>query len=315
MGLFTRLGLAAALLAATAAEPASPVASLLTDPVAAAAYDYPALRDRLGLAQFAKLSEDTTKAVQARAAGRAYPCWTVAETYVLTGLGTTLLASDARTWRSDREAAAKAIEQSRAERARLKTSMSGTGPVEYYLGAAAGTADPRLKALFQRMADDQAVRLSRGPTATLSADADQTAGPVITAEGCAIDGDNVAWLKREIAAHGWFDTARHGEPAATAAFLIVQHADQDRAFQKHALSMMAADTAPRARLNVAYLTDRIASDDQQPQTYGTQGRCVGPHAWEPNPIKDPETLEARRAAVGLPPMATYRQLVAPACVK
>uniref|UniRef100_UPI0038CBF70A hypothetical protein n=1 Tax=Caulobacter hibisci TaxID=2035993 RepID=UPI0038CBF70A len=41
------------------------------------------------------------------------------------------------------------------------------------------------------------------------------------------------------------------------------------------------------------------------QTYGTQGGCKGPADWRPDPVIDPEGLEARRAAVGLEPIAAY----------
>ncbi len=50
----------------------------------------------------------------------------------------------------------------------------------------------------------------------------------------------------------------------------------------------------------------MAANAHQPQTFGTQGRCVGPGEWEPNPVTAPEGLEARRAEIGLGSMAEYK---------
>jgi hypothetical protein len=313
MGLFTRLGLAAVLLATAAAGPASPVAALLSDPVAAAAYDYPALRDRLGLAEFGQLSLDTNTAIDAAKARRPYPCDTVSEAWVRMGFLSTFATPDAGVQRADWKAATVAVQQSRAERARLKTQGEDGAEVRSALADAAQASDPRLKILFQRYAEDQAVRLSWSPVRTLAGQAQATAFGVLAAENCAVDGDNVAWLKRQIAEHGWFDSARYGVKAANAAFMIAQHADGDPAFQRSVLPLITADSDPRIRPDLAMLTDRVAKAEQRPQVYGTQGQCKGPGVWEMDPVTDPEGLDERRKAMGLPPLATYRPVVAQRC--
>ena len=70
--------------------------------------------------------------------------------------------------------------------------------------------------------------------------------------------------------------------------------------------------------NFAYLFDRVASSFQNPterklQRYGTQGQCTGPGTWEPLPVENPDKLDERRAAIGLPPMAEYKMLFVTQC--
>ena len=57
--------------------------------------------------------------------------------------------------------------------------------------------------------------------------------------------------------------------------------------------------------NFAYLYDRVAVAEERPQRFGTQGRCVGPGAWEPFPLEDPGSVDGLRASVGLSPLDEY----------
>lgn len=53
--------------------------------------------------------------------------------------------------------------------------------------------------------------------------------------------------------------------------------------------------------NLAYLTDRILVNEGCQQCYGTQ---LG-EDFSPRPIYDESTVDVRRAAAGLPPLAEY----------
>lgn len=89
---------------------------------------------------------------------------------------------------------------------------------------------------------------------------------------------------------------------ASAAWLLVQHADDDAAFQERVLELMhgVVERGDADRSELAYLTDRVRVAHGRPQVYGTQfGRNV------PQPIEDPDQLDARRAAAGLEPFADY----------
>lgn len=119
---------------------------------------------------------------------------------------------------------------------------------------------------------------------------------------------NAAWLKRVLVRIGWFDVSRYGAEASQAAWLIVQHADFDPAWQKEMLAALAPRVA-RGDMQgnyYAYLVDRVAVNAGQAQTYGTQGHCVAAGGWQPLQVAEPERLNERRRSVGLEPIAAYR---------
>lgn len=117
-------------------------------------------------------------------------------------------------------------------------------------------------------------------------------------------------LEAIIAQYGWPAPSRVGEVAAAGAFLILQHSPS-KEFQRRMLPTL--DTMARvgeaAGQDLALLTDRVLKGEGQPQRYGSQfdvkgGRFV---LW---PIADSATVDARRAALGLMPLADYEQALA-----
>lgn len=125
-----------------------------------------------------------------------------------------------------------------------------------------------------------------------------------------VDADNTAALQRIIDEHGWPGTSLVGEQAANAAWLIAQHAAPD--FQLRALDLIrnAVEHGEATKMQLAYLTDRCLMHQEQPQLYGTQyvdaqdGR--GYQLWK---VVEPDTLDARRAEVGLGPQAEYEAAI------
>jgi len=129
-----------------------------------------------------------------------------------------------------------------------------------------------------------------------------------------VDRANTARLKVLVERCGFPDRDRHGEQAQRDAWLLVQHADHDVAFQKHVLSLlekMAAQRGEPVRPSFAYLADRVAVAEQRPQLYGTQLMAPSerPCEFVFNPMDDREKVEARRAALGLPPLDIYKEIV------
>lgn len=117
-----------------------------------------------------------------------------------------------------------------------------------------------------------------------------------------IDTQNQKRLKEIVAQHGWPGQSLVGKEGANAAWLLVQHADTDRAFQQKCLDLMKAMPAGEVeKKNIAYLTDRVLVGQKKQQRYGTQldNKC------EPQPIEDPDNLDKRRAEMGLNTMAEY----------
>lgn len=88
--------------------------------------------------------------------------------------------------------------------------------------------------------------------------------------------------------------------------MIAQHSDHDPAFQQRALTpMRAAARAGQAdRIELAYLTDRVAVNHGRLQVYGTQVTCIGDELG-PRPLIDPDNVDERRASVGLGPLQEY----------
>ena len=91
------------------------------------------------------------------------------------------------------------------------------------------------------------------------------------AQMTALDKEHTARLKAVVAAHGWPGKSLVGEKAAHAAWLLVQHADADPAFQRRCLHLM--ERLPPGEVSVkdlAYLTDRVLLAEGKPQRFGTQ---------------------------------------------
>jgi hypothetical protein len=126
-----------------------------------------------------------------------------------------------------------------------------------------------------------------------------------------IDRRNTARMKQIVASTGWPTRTQVGKEAARAAWLIVQHADADPEFQADCLERMEplVATGEASGADFAYLTDRVLVNAGNEQRYGTQMEQVDGR-YEPKPVHDPDGLEARRAAVGLPTMDAYRQMMA-----
>jgi hypothetical protein len=159
--------------------------------------------------------------------------------------------------------------------------------------------NPQLRdELLRMMEEDQAARRAAG--------AAQFKDTAANERMKAIDIKNTARMKEIVAREGWPTKTLVGERGAQAAWLLVQHADLDVAFQRQCLpllekSVAAGEGDPKA---LAYLTDRILVAEGKPQRYGTQfhrveGKLV------PRPLEDEANVDARRAAVGLGTMAEY----------
>jgi hypothetical protein len=70
----------------------------------------------------------------------------------------------------------------------------------------------------------------------------------------------------------------------------------------------AATAGDAGSQDVAMLADRIAVRRGQPQMYGTQAKLVeGKLVLDP--IADSANVDARRARIGLPPLAVYMKML------
>ncbi len=117
---------------------------------------------------------------------------------------------------------------------------------------------------------------------------------------------DIPLLKDIIAVHGWPKASVFGEDAAKSAFIIAQHADGDRAFQKHALALMTAlrKSHEVSDANWAYLYDRVAQGEGRPQRFGTQYECKDGKKVHPR-LEDDKRVDELRRGVGLGPLDEY----------
>ena len=114
-----------------------------------------------------------------------------------------------------------------------------------------------------------------------------------------IDRANTKWLKDLVEKRGWPRISGAGKDGAFNAWLLVQHADKDPAFQKKCLDLMKALPKEEVELkNIAYLTDRVLVAEGKKQLYGTQFHTVDGKL-EPRPIEEEAKVDERRKAMGL----------------
>ena len=116
---------------------------------------------------------------------------------------------------------------------------------------------------------------------------------------------NAARLRELLAAHGWPGRSRVGDDGAEAAWLVVQHAIGEPAFQRESLARIreAVARGESPAWQAAMLEDRIAVFEGRPQRHGTQLEHDADGWPRPCETEDPDGLDERRRAVGLEPMA------------
>lgn len=114
-----------------------------------------------------------------------------------------------------------------------------------------------------------------------------------------------ARMREIIEERGWPGHSLVGEDGCRAAGFIVQHAILDHDLQRRCLDLLAEAVAggEAAPFMPALLTDRVRMDEGLPQIYGTQHVGTASGGIEPWPIAEPESVDQRRRAVGLPPFA------------
>ncbi len=124
-----------------------------------------------------------------------------------------------------------------------------------------------------------------------------------------IDADNTQWLKNVVSEQGWLKYSDVGIDGGDAAWLIVQHADADPSFQRQCLDLMSKlRKNEMSQSNLALLTDRVLLAEGKNQIYGTQF-VARDGEWVPHNLEDEDNVDARRAEVGLPPLAEYREML------
>ncbi len=124
----------------------------------------------------------------------------------------------------------------------------------------------------------------------------------------AVHDRNAARLTEILDAHGWPMRSRVGEGAAGDAWMILQHAIGHPALMRRGLELLRRAPAEEVPpIEIAMLDDRIRAFEGRGQLYGTQLDWDDAGQLSPLPLEDPEGVDARRASIGLPPLAEYLQ--------
>lgn len=128
---------------------------------------------------------------------------------------------------------------------------------------------------------------------------------VSLAELVRVDAENLKQLKRILRKYGVPDVSQVGRDGMGSLWLLTQHASADVGLQKLVLGKLKDRRGDIDTAEIAMLTDRILLGEGKPQVYGTQfhevhGKLV------PYKIKDEKSVDARRAKMGLMPLADYQ---------
>lgn len=124
-----------------------------------------------------------------------------------------------------------------------------------------------------------------------------------------IHDEHAARLERILEDVGWPGESLVGADGASSAWLILQHAIGHPELQRRGLAELKrlvgeGEVNP---VEVAMLEDRVRCFEDRPQLYGTQFDWDEAGAMSPLPVDDPEAVDERRAAVGLPPLDVETQ--------
>jgi hypothetical protein len=118
--------------------------------------------------------------------------------------------------------------------------------------------------------------------------------------------ENAARLRELVEAIGWPTPARVGADASEAAWLVLQHAIGEPATMRGMLPVIR-EHARRGEVpgwQAAMLEDRVRALEGRAQRYGTQLDWDEHGELVPWPaVEEPETVDVRRAEVGLPALA------------
>ncbi|MGZ2358526.1 hypothetical protein LRE75_17780 [Streptomyces sp. 372A] len=117
-------------------------------------------------------------------------------------------------------------------------------------------------------------------------------------------------LRRVLAEHDWPGHRLVGAEAARAAWSLALHSDDEADFQRAATTLLERSVQDGdARIqHWAHLYDRTLLNSGRPQEFGTQ-LFLSATGVELCPVRVPDSLDQRRASVGLSPIAAALETV------
>lgn len=120
------------------------------------------------------------------------------------------------------------------------------------------------------------------------------------------DSLNLIQVEKILSKYGWLGAEKIGSQANTTLFMVIQHADLPAQLKYLPVMRTAVKQGNAKAASLALLEDRVALKQGKKQIYGSQV------SWnmETNvsfvaPLEDPDNVDKRRTAVGLPALADY----------
>jgi hypothetical protein len=108
--------------------------------------------------------------------------------------------------------------------------------------------------------------------------------------------------------YGWLGTDVLGEEGNGTLFFVLQHAELPMQVKYLSMLRTAVKEGRAKARHLAFVEDRVALRQGKKQIYGSQvGWDMRANSYFVLPLEDPDHVDQRRAAVGLPPLAEYLQ--------
>lgn len=120
------------------------------------------------------------------------------------------------------------------------------------------------------------------------------------------DSINLIKIQKILNTYGWPGADIVGDKGDSCIFLVIQHADQETQEKYLPIMREAVQKGNAKARNLAFLEDRVALRKGERQIYGSQ---IGPDPetgeWTGAPLIDPDSVDKRRAEVGLGTLQDY----------
>jgi len=167
------------------------------------------------------------------------------------------------------------------------------------------------KEILKMFVDDQAARGNLMSDIISKYNLDTT--QITNDNGISIDARNRNRLKEIFSEFGFPNRRLIGKDAMNGIFLIIQHSDGDKEWQKSQLKNIetAVKNGDMDGQSYAYLYDRIKINSGEKQFYGTQFSNVDPinKIVELADTEDVENLDSRRREIGMMPIGMYKKFM------
>lgn len=120
-----------------------------------------------------------------------------------------------------------------------------------------------------------------------------------------LDLSNMAAVEQILDKCGMPTIETAGEKGMSAIWLVIQHAGSEKRTKYFPMLLEASKNGDIERQEIALMQDRMLMESGQPQLYGSQVMMNPDGTYELHELKDPETVDARRAIMGLGPLSEY----------